>query len=93
MLNIALPPFKCAVCRLHTQQENGSAHLLLILCEAWTLHYSTVADPAMRKVQLYVSVAATTCITALMVGILNLHLMSKDTECDMDHPTHTLTQV
>ena len=46
------------------EQENGSTPSFIILCEAWTLHSSTVADPAVRKVQLYMSIAATMCITA-----------------------------
>ena len=63
-------------CTLYVRQENGSTHLLIILCEA--LHSSTRADPAMREVTtLYelTYILATTCITALIIGMLCMCLM------------------
>ena len=83
----------CVDCIL--RQENESTHLLIILCDALILHSST--DPAVRKVQFYMSAVEVTCITGLMIAILILHLMSKyedlRTACDMEHPTHTVTQI
>jgi len=49
-------------------QVNGSTYLLIMLCDALTLNSST--DPAVHKVQPYMSVTGATCITGSMIGIL-----------------------